>query len=141
MHTGKRAGHLVNQPFKPQTERGAATDQHVVATRFHVFRARQPHDLPQPSPYPIALDRITDLLRHRIADARRRLIASLTRLQYEAGAVCLGAGCRCDEIRPLPQPVQGRRHENQADRRLRPRARRALITLRPPLVAMRARKP
>jgi hypothetical protein len=30
---------------------------------------------------------------------------------------------------------------DQADRRLRPRARRAAITLRPPTVAMRARKP
>ena len=34
-----------------------------------------------------------------------------------------------------------RRREPQAERRLRPRARRAAITLRPPTVAMRARKP
>ncbi len=36
---------------------------------------------------------------------------------------------------------RGRHHHRYADNRLRPRARRAAITLRPPTVSMRARKP
>ncbi len=105
------------------------------------------HDLAQAPPHPVALDRAADLLRHREAEPRRCRVAALARLQHEgAGRGPLALGGR-EEVRPLLQPLHG--NADAADAadadyalsRLRPRARRALSTLRPPVVAVRARKP
>ena len=73
-------------------------------------------------------------------------IVSLAPLQHESGGRHPGCARGGQEVGALPEPL----HEDAAGRaaariqalsRLRPRARRAATTLRPPLVAMRARKP
>jgi hypothetical protein len=67
-------------------------------------------------------------------------------LQHERRRRSLEPGRRGQKVRPLPQSFHGSSargvmHRRQADSRLRPRPRRAERTLRPPFVAMRARKP
>ena len=102
------------------------------------------HDFAQPPPHPVALDRIADLLRHREADPHRTFIAALAAPAARKPAVATlrppaaaRKSARCLSRSMAARAGCGRR---QALSRLRPRARRAASTLRPPLVAMRARK-
>ena len=85
--------------------------------------------------HPIAYNGIADLLRHGDPQPLCRIaIIALAHQQHKAGrrhpACCIGG----QKIRPLS-------NRNQAESFLRPRARRARITARPPAVAIRARKP
>jgi hypothetical protein len=109
-------------------------------------RPGDPHDIPQAAANPIPFDRVADLLRHGKANPRWSVIDPLARLQHERGSGGLDAGRRSQKIRPLPQSFHGNNAcgsgaRRQAESRLRPRERRAESTLRPPLVAMRVRKP
>src|SRR5262249_35773944 len=104
------------------------------------------HYSPARPPYPIALDGGSNLPRHGEADADRTAVVSLARLQHESGGRHLGCGRGGQEVGALPEPLHGddagrAAADVEALSRLRPRARRAATTLRPPLVAMRARKP
>ncbi len=145
MHAPQRAFKLFGHPRKRYAERRATTDQYIVMAVTHRTAAGQPHDFPQAPPHAVSLDRIADLLRDREAAPRRALIGALARLQHESGGREPGSRCRGQKVRPLPQPFHASMRaagaRRQADRRLRPRARRADKTLRPPLVAMRVRKP
>src|SRR5690606_21473704 len=142
----QRAVEILCDPGERQLERRAPANQHVIVARAHPFRPCEPHDLPQTATDPVALDGIADLLRYGEAATWRAGVIPLTGLQYERRGRNLCARRRGEKVRPLLQSFHGSnartgRCRAQADSRLRPRDRRALTTLRPPLVAMRARKP
>jgi hypothetical protein len=128
-------------------ERRPPANQHIIMTAVHAAARRQPHDLAQPAPHPVALHRIADLPRHREADPRRTVLGATARLHHESAVGRPQPLCRGKEIRAAGQPFHGKEGTaavaaiNHALSRLRPRERRAASTLRPPLVAMRVRKP
>src|SRR5262249_61405859 len=101
---------------------------------------------PEPTLYSIAADGGCNRPRRGEADADRTAVVSLARLQHESGGRHLGRSRGGQEIGALPEPLHrddsGRAAADvQALSRLRPRARRAAMTFRPPLVALRAPKP
>ena len=156
IHIGTRALHgpwlqppqrcleFLDDAIERQLQGGPPSDQHVIMTRPQPPGGRTLYDILEPPPHPIALDCRADLLRHGETDADRAIVGSPKRLQHESGGCDLATASRCQKIGPPPQslhgnpPPGGRR---QALSRLRPRARRAATTLRPPVVAIRARKP
>src|ERR1700730_390283 len=102
----------------------------------------QPHDLAQAPLDAIALDGIADFFRYREAKTSRCGVAALARLQHKSRRRSFGARGSGEEVSTSLQPLHGSAvRRRQALRRLRPRARRAAMTLRPPTVAVRARKP
>jgi hypothetical protein len=137
------APEFLDQSRERQIEGGAPADQHIVTPCLEPIRVGKPHDFAQTSSHPVALDRIAHLARHRKPDPWRPCVGALACLQNEA--LDRGSGPRRDaeEIRPFSQALHGRRggRPAQALNRLRPRVRRALSTLRPPVVDMRLRKP
>src|SRR5690606_13429416 len=96
-------------------------------------------------------DGVADLSGDGEADARSVAITALQHFQKEKPPAALFTTPDGQELRPLAQPrrsglpgLAGFRQSGafvQAESRLRPRLRRAATTPRPPLVAMRARKP
>src|SRR5262249_12412697 len=117
-------------------------DEDIIMAAPHVMRGRTPHRLPEPPAHAVALDRGADLLRRREADPGRPLVVAPARLEHEGGGGNPRSRCHGEELGPSPQALHPRPLRcDQALSRLRPRARRAATTLRPPLVAMRARKP
>lgn len=127
---------------------------------------RHPHDFAQATFDPIALDGTADLLCHSEADARTGSTLGFRgiRQEREKRAMSFSTSTGPKEISTFPQPQRGCRRStdhsrcrrpvravptrsgyfrrgNQAERRLRPRDRRAAITFRPPTVAILARKP
>jgi hypothetical protein len=125
-------------------------NQHIIMTAVHAAAFGQPHDLTQPAPHPVALHRIADLPRHREADPRRTVLGAAARLHHEGAAGRAPPLGRGEKIGAAGQPFHGTFYGNagsavaaidHALSRLRPRARRAASTLRPPVVAMRVRKP
>ncbi len=70
-------------------------------------RGRKPYDFLETSPHAIALDGISNLLRHGEADAYRTTVVSLARLQYERRSRHLAPGRGGQEIGSLPQPLHG----------------------------------
>src|SRR5687768_6185855 len=94
----------------------------------------------EPALHPVAHDRAADLLRHSDAQAHGGVaIAAFADKQDETGHWCPRSAIGRKEIRAAPE--RGEPFGSQADSVLRPRARRAARTLRPPGVALRARKP
>ena len=128
-----------------QIEGRAPADQHIVMARPHArsggasrttSRSRRRTRL-RSTALPTFFETVKPT---RTGPSSRRSRACSTK----AAGGSLGAGRGGQEIRSLPQPLHGRRgrpRRAQALSRLRPRARRAARTLRPPVVAMRARKP
>jgi hypothetical protein len=136
----------LSEAIERQRERGTPPDQNVIVSGSHARRIRQSDDFAQTAADPIAFDRIADPLRNRKPDARLATIFTCARLQDECRCGNSDPGSGRQKIRPLPQPFHGKTSARAADQyqalsRLRPRARRAFKTLRPPIVAMRARKP
>jgi hypothetical protein len=133
-------------------EQRPAGDDHVIVPGPSVARKNGGDRGPQASPNAIALHGAADAAGDGEADARFVLIVAHANLQREELAVNLASAGGGEEFGPPPQPAgpaakrrrRGRiagTSARQALSRLRPRARRAAITLRPPVVAMRARKP
>ena len=132
-------------------ERRPPANQHIIMTAVHAAARRQPHHLAQPAPHPVALHRIADLPRHREADPRRTVLGALARLHHESAIGRPQPLCRGKKIRAAGQPLHSKKFLGNAGTavaaiihalsRLRPRERRAASTLRPPLVAIRVRKP
>jgi len=107
--------------------------------RMHDPGIGEPYDFPQPAAHPVTLDGVPDLFGNCEANAEHARIRTFTQLQDEPrGRRLLPAG-RGQKVSPLPQSLH--RGVCQALKRLRPRARRAESTRRPPVVAMRVRKP
>jgi hypothetical protein len=127
-------------------QRGAPPNQHIIMTAVHAAACGQPHDLAQPAPYPVALHRIADLPRHREADPRRTVLGAAAGLHHEGAAGRPQPLRRSEKVGAAGQPLHGNAATavaaiDHALSRLRPRARRAASTLRPPVVAIRVRKP
>jgi hypothetical protein len=129
-------------------QRRAPPDQHIIVAVAHgaagVLAGRKPHHFAQPPPYAIALHCITDLSRNREADPHRTILSAPPRLYHEGSSRRPHPARRRTEIRPARQSLHDKAATAAIDHalsRLRPRARRAASTLRPPLVAIRVRKP
>jgi len=117
-----------------------AADQDVVGAGDSGLRKDRLGELAEAALHPVADDGAADLLRDGDAEADRRiLVAARPDQQDEAGRRRTKPAVRGQIVRAAGQLDNVR--PNQADRRLRPRLRRAAITLRPPTVAIRARKP
>jgi hypothetical protein len=138
----QRGFEIVKHCIEAAPERSAPSDQHIVAVRA---QKRGAHDQgTQASSYPVALYRRADLFRDSEADAGRSDIAAIARLNHESWNRDTRACGGGEEVSPLPQSLHLKKcldRAGQALRRLRPRARRAARTLRPPAVARRARNP
>jgi hypothetical protein len=146
VNASERRIEFVHHLAKRQVQRGAPADQNVIVPFVQASRGREPDDFTQAAPHAIALHRIADLARHRKADARPGRVGARPRLQHERADGRPQSRGGSPKVRPALQPFHdkarfGRARARHALSRLRPRARRAATTLRPPLVAMRARKP
>src|SRR5688572_28384945 len=123
-----------------------AADQDMVGALDAADRQYLAGECPEPPLHPVADDRAADLLRHRNSEADRRFaVLPLADEQDEAGrrspvaAIArqeIGAFRDCSEGRGLARLRRAGSGFAQADRVLRPRARRAARTLRPPGVAL-----
>ena len=144
MDTPQHPLEILDHPVESMLKCRPPADQDIVMPRAHCSGLDLPHDFTQAPANPVSLDRRTDLTRHSEADAHGSAIPPLANLQHEGGCGCLGSACGSQEIPAVPQSLHGDAglpRETHALSRLRPRERRAATTLRPPLVAMRARKP
>jgi hypothetical protein len=128
-----------------------AADQDMVGARDAPVRQDLAGEGTEPPLHPIADDRAADLLRHSDAEADRRIaVLPVADEQDEAGRRGPAAAISRQEIGASGDGGEGSGPGRlrsaasrfaQADSVLRPRARRAARTLRPPGVALRARKP
>jgi hypothetical protein len=135
----QRAPKIVGDLLERQRERRPPSNQHIVIACRKTSCSRQSDHFPKPALDPVTLDRSSDLSRHGKTYTDGTIIAALAHLQDKSRGRQLFSGRRGEEIGSPSQPIHGTSH--QALSRLRPRARRAAITLRPPFFAMRARKP
>jgi hypothetical protein len=90
-----------------QRQRGAASDQHIIVAGAHITAGREPDDFAQPAPYPITLDRIADLPRHRESDADGALVVASACLQYERTCRRPGAARSSAKVGSARQPLHG----------------------------------
>lgn len=142
-----------------------APDENIVDARFGPAFAMEADRLAQSPADPVTDNRIADLLGHREATARLDRSATafdrccrlpISSLQNEAApsrphplgdSQKLGAFLQSFHLDtasakpPVVTDSRVARGQDQADRRLRPRARRRARTRRPPTVWVRARKP
>ncbi len=105
VYAAERPFEVLHHPFKRQTERRAASDQHVVVARPHASLRREPNDLPQAALHTVAFNRVADLLGDGKSDARRSRFVALARLKHKARNGRPRAGCGSEEVRALPQPI------------------------------------
>lgn len=134
--TGQRFGELGGERGIIALDPALPSDQHVIRTGYALDRQKLARERPQPAFHPVANDRVADLLGDGEADANRGLtIVTRAYLQHEAGHRHASPAIGREEIAAAGQ------RRDYADSFLRPRARRARITARPPGVAIRARKP
>ena len=133
---GQRLGQLGGERLIIALDPALPSDQDVIGTRNALFRQQITRERPQPAFHPVANDRVSDLLGDGEADANA-LVTVIPRanLQHEAGHRHASPAIGREEIAAAGQ------RRDYADSFLRPRARRARITARPPGVAIRARKP
>ncbi len=127
-------------------QRGRPRDQDIVKSPFNAM-AFQPHRFAQTAADTIAGRRAAEFFRNREAGPGRRISTGrFPALQQKSACVYPLSFGGQKKITAFPQALnrigalQGR-SPDQADSRLRPRARRAAMTLRPPTVPIRERKP
>ena len=98
MNAAKCAAEFLHHVAERRFERRAASDQDVIVPGAKRRGRREPDELAQAAPHPVAFDGIADLLRHREADpdSARRLSRFFTaqRLQHERlrRRACAGLG-------------------------------------------------
>ena len=150
-----RVAKLTKAPALPPRQLGERPRQgwrprhdHVVAPGARVAGQRSAQRLPEPPPHPVAHHGRADLPRHgqTHADpplARIRATHGLhdERLAAAPSGHAPPPGTHRADADGRSRPCSASHRAGHADRRLRPRARRAAITLRPPRVAMRERNP
>jgi hypothetical protein len=145
MDSAERHVKFLHHRSKRGHQRRAAPYQHIVVPWGQPAAAcRHSDHLPQSATDPVALYGVTHLLRHGKPDADRLAFGAAACLHYKRWAARPQTGRRGPKIAPAFQPLNRERRNERADHalsRLRPWARRAATTLRPPLVAMRARNP
>jgi hypothetical protein len=128
-----------------------APDQDMIGAGDPAHRQHLTGEGPETALHAVADDRAADLLRHRDPEAHPRVaVGAIANEQNEAGRRGAAAAIGRQEIGAFRDGGEGRGPGRlrsaaslfaQADNILRPRARRAARTLRPPGVALRARKP
>src|SRR5919109_1011316 len=128
-----------------------APDDHIVIARRHVTRGVDAQRLFEAPANAVPFDGISGLFSDREADAWRILVATRQHFEQEQPPAPFLAAADCHELVTLSEPpeldagwpgdIRQFSSFRQAESRLRPRLRRAATTPRPPLVAMRARKP
>ncbi|KHA62731.1 hypothetical protein NI18_21170 [Sphingomonas sp. Ant20] len=121
-----------------------APDQHVIGASDTAFRQQLTRQSPQPPFHAVTDDGVANLLGDGEADSHRLVtVIAGAHEQDESRHRCALPRIRREKIAAFRHDRQasiaGR--DGQADSFLRPRARRAWITARPPTVAIRARKP
>jgi hypothetical protein len=166
MNAIKRRAKIPRHIAEADLQRRPLADQHIIVAGAQRRGGSQPDDFPQPPLDAVSFHRIADLLRHRKTDPDGspiligRLAGFVTPARLQNEGVDRGSRTRggSPKVRPAFQPFhafdfglddgsapnQSRPAYAPSDYALsflRPCARRALSTLRPPLVAMRARKP
>jgi hypothetical protein len=159
----KCAAEFLDHGVKGEFEGRAPSNQHIIMTGAQRGGRSQPDQFAQAAPHPVALDRVADLFAYCKANTRRTGLFPRAGLQDEAAGmrsrVAPGSLGNGPKVTPAFQPLhcsdfgvtafdrlqryatEHRTCRAQALNLLRPRARRAAKTLRPPLLAMRARKP
>ena len=132
--------HIVKQRVPWGVGRGVAGEKHIIDARPAMERGKAARSLAQAAAGPVADDGIANLLGGGEADARRGVVRRRPAPGLCAQMRAPGPDALGDilELGPLPQLADGL---SQAERRLRPLARRRDSTFVPFLVAMRARKP
>lgn len=107
MDPAERVGKIPRHVGKRQLQCRRPSNQHVIMTGAKLTGIREPHDLAQPPPHPVALDRIADLPRYRETQPRRALVAAAARLQHKrlGGRPCTLGGC--PKVRPAFQALHG----------------------------------
>jgi hypothetical protein len=158
----KRRSEILHHFGEPGFKRSAPPRQHVIVAGAKRCERRNADKLAQAPPYAVAFHGIADLLRYCKSDPRRSGFGAPERLQDKGAcrrsrASCCGLGSG-PKVTSAFQPLHeidirtdlnrigtGARlcaaRSAQALNFLRPRARRAARTLRPPFVAIRVRKP
>ena len=112
-----------------------AADQDMVRSRNAVRTNHRTRQFAKTALHAVAHNGIADLLCDRNPESHRGIaIVSPANQQHKAGRCHPACSIGGQKVRPLS-------NRNQAESFLRPRARRARITARPPTVAIRARKP
>ena len=163
--TGEFLPHSVERDFKCC----ALSDQHIIMAGAKRVRRGEPDELAQAAAHPVALDRIADLFADGETNPRLTDLCPVLCLQDKTAGMSshtIGSRARSGslangpKVTPAFQPLHCsdfgmtgferivcKRYAMkteavvQALSLLRPRARRAAKTLRPPLLAIRARKP
>ena len=131
---GQRLGQFSGERRIVALDPALPSDQDMVRARNTLDRQQITRERPQPAFHPVANDRVSDLLGDGEADSNRRFtVIPRAHLQHEAGHRHASPAIGREEIAAAGQ------RRDYADSFLRPRARRARITARPPGVAIRAR--
>jgi hypothetical protein len=145
MRASNGAIEILFDTFERQGQGGSTSDQYIIVPGLDARGTVKPDDFAQTAAHSIAFHGVADLFGDGEAETRGTLIAAALGLQDESCGWYLDPGCGGQKVRSLPQSFH-RDEAGPADpllpqalSRLRPRARRAAITLRPPTVAMRAR--
>jgi hypothetical protein len=86
MDAAKRRFEVLAHVAERQIQRRSPSDQYVVVVGVQTARVRQPDQLPQAAPHPVALDRAADLPRHRKTDPYPVLVRAPACLQHERPA-------------------------------------------------------
>ena len=137
-HLSERAEQFVSQETEVAFYPSRSSNQHMVRAGDPMIGQDFAGERSEAALHAIANDGPTDLLGNRIADPHRALpIVAITYQEHETGHGGAPAGVRCQKIGAFAE----NRERFYALSFLRPRARRAFSTLRPPTVAIRARNP
>ena len=148
----ERAGEVIEQAVETSRQRVPPGDQNIVIALTAIKGKDGRSRGAQPALGPVAFHGISHLAACRHTDSRRARFCTLVRggahLERQRTGAAPYAALRAQEIRTDPYAIQpkslcGRfcRLFRQAESFLRPWARRFDSTLRPPFVAIRARKP
>lgn len=155
VHLGESAFEVLDQLWEGPLYSAFPRDQNIIIPLFRVAPSGEPDRLLEPPARPVAHDRAPQGLGRGEAEAGdmrieapflgRSPLAS-PRLQDERGRRVARSATNMQEFGAGLEASDGRHRRGAlppayADRRLRPLARRLASTSRPPLVAMRARKP
>jgi hypothetical protein len=150
VHLGKRAFKVLDQLGEAPLYRARTGNQNIIISLDRGPWPCEPHRLFEPPPRPVARDSTAEALGRGEAEASNMVIGALirntaARLQDKRGCHVARSALHMKKLGTGLETSDGRHRLGtaglQADRRLRPLALRRASTLRPPLVAMRARNP
>ena len=135
----QRRQHFGAQQGKIALHPALAANQHVVGIGQAMRGQQFAHQRAQPPLHAVAHHGVADLLGDGDAETQTRPVVGAGK-QDKPGPRNAQAPVGGEEI-GAPRQNRGLDRSDQAESFLRPRARRARRTLRPPTVALRARKP